>query len=632
MIAAMSTELRARDDGSTSGGPCREPRDPARLQWLEAQRIALLAEALPTLLGPLDQRSLDAFDARARWVEIDRGEPLFREGDPARSWFVLAHGRLELTRRLRAGLDESVAEIGRGEVVGDAAVLAGVDHCYSAIALRDSVLLRFDGHVDALSELDADALRRAFRFALRRSLHPIERERPAHQCQCVAVVAARPEVALEAFCAQLAEQLGALGPLSHQRSDGALGPTAEHTRREEHPAWLDFAASIDALGERHRFVLLEGDRRDTIWNRRILAEADHVLLLADASSSPVPHALERSLFEARSTRHARRTLVLSHSADTALPSGTSRWLRARDVQQHRHVRRGRVEDIASLARSVAGRSVGVVLGGGGARGFAHVGALRALEEGGIAVDQIAGASIGAVAAAHYAMARSSDAMRAAADRAVASGPLSDFTLPLTSLLRGRRMESIIRSLFGEVCIEDLWLPFFCNACDISRFEEVLFERGLVADALLASAALPGVLPPRVVGGRILVDGGTSDTLPGARMRARCPGTLIAVDVSRERAVDYPAERYPTSLRALWEHVRPGGIRTPLLPELFLRAASFSVPGRVDAVATDAELFLRPPVEHFGTGDVASANALVRIGYDYTRERLRGFVPLHARRT
>jgi predicted acylesterase/phospholipase RssA len=368
-----------------------------------------------------------------------------------------------------------------------------------------------------------------------------------------------------------------------------------------------------------------------VWNRRVLAEADHVLILADATGSPAVHPHERSLLGPRDARHARRTLVLSHSPTTTLPSRTAQWLSDRDVQAHLHVRRGRNDDVARVARTVAGLGVSVVLGSGGARGFAHIGALRAIEEAAIPVDHIAGASVGAVAAALYAMGQSSEAMRDAARVAVARGPLGDFTLPSTSLLRGARMEALVKELFGDARIEDLWLPFFCNACDVSRFEEVLYDRGPLVSAVLASAALPGVLPPRVHNDRILVDGGTSDALPGVRMRARFPGTLIAVDVSLERPVDYPAARYPTSLRALWERVRPGGLRTPLLPELFLRAASFSVPGRVDVVAADADLFLRPPVEHFGTSEVRAASELERIGYEYSRERLRGFVPVHARR-
>lgn len=596
--------------------------EPSRLQWLEAQKRELLADALPSLLGPVPLSVIDAIAHRAQWVELDRGQPLFACGEPARAWFVLAHGRLELSRPSTPGAHEFIAEAGRGTIVGDASMLAGVEYSYSAMALRDSVLLRFDADLDALGALDAATLRRALRFALRRSMRPEQAERPATQSLCIAVVAASGDVDLPLISQQIADALRSFDAVAQLRSDDAHAPCAEARERESHPDWLRFSAQLDAIGRHHRFVLLQGDRDASVWNRRIVAEADHVLIVADAAGSPELQALEQSLFDRRSTRHARRTLVLVHPAATALPSGTSRWLRARDVQAHRHIRRENLQDIASVARGIAGRSVGVVLGGGGARGFAHIGVLRALEEAGVVVDQIAGASIGAVAAALYAMVRSPDAMKRAADRAVARGPLSDFTLPLTSLLSGRRMESIVEQLFGDVQIEDLWLPFFCNACDISRFEEVLFDRGSLCAALLASAALPGVLPPRVQNGRILVDGGTSDTLPGGRMRARCPGTLIAVDASAERVVDYPAERYPTSLRALWERVRPGGLRTPLLPELFLRAASFSVPGRIDAVAADADLFLRPPVEHFGTSDVRAANELVRIGYQYARGELR----------
>jgi NTE family protein len=210
-------------------------------------------------------------------------------------------------------------------------------------------------------------------------------------------------------------------------------------------------------------------------------------------------------------------------------------------------------------------------------------------------------------------------------RAIAMSPFfRDVTLPITSAISGRRVEKIAELAFGSTFIEDLWTPYFCTACDTSDFREVVFERGRLSDAALASVALPGVLPPRLFAGHMHVDGGTTDVLPGAVMRARCRGKLIAVDVSTERELVYPLERYPTSWSALWHRMRGARKNGPIpltIVELFMRAVSFGVALRTAAVARDADVFLRPPVEHFGMTEFSAMDEIQRLGYEHARDRL-----------
>jgi NTE family protein len=150
------------------------------------------------------------------------------------------------------------------------------------------------------------------------------------------------------------------------------------------------------------------------------------------------------------------------------------------VADFHHLRGGHPEDAARLARMVTGTACGVVLGGGGPRGFAHLGALRALEEAGVPIDVIGGTSIGAVMGALYAQGLS-DEQRV--ERAVTaftkSGRLIGPTLPLVAMSSGGRVDRLLAQHLGSAHIEDLPRRFFCVSANLTRAEEVVHERGVL---------------------------------------------------------------------------------------------------------------------------------------------------------
>lgn len=180
-------------------------------------------------------------------------------------------------------------------------------------------------------------------------------------------------------------------------------------------------------------------------------------------------------------------------------------------------------------RILAGRAVGLVLGGGGARGFAHLGVLRALEELGVRVDMIGGTSIGAPLA--HLPAQGRDAAECLAVIRSAFRSLFDYTLPIASLLAGYRTTKSIERYARPWNIEDLWLPYYCVSTNITTAQEVIHRRGDLARAVRASVAIPGVFPPVPEGNDLLVDGGVLNNLPIDIMRKINPsGPVIAVDV------------------------------------------------------------------------------------------------------
>ncbi len=184
-----------------------------------------------------------------------------------------------------------------------------------------------------------------------------------------------------------------------------------------------------------------------------------------------------------------------------------------------------------LAARIAGRSVGVVMAGGGARAFAHLGVLVELEAAGVAVDRVAGASLGSIVAATYA--RGYDAQTAidlSYEEFVRSNPYNDYTIPTVSLVKGRRTERALRRRLTGIHIEELPRMFRCVSTDLQTRTPYVHRTGDLSSAVMSSLSIPGLFPPRPDGSRLLVDGGVLDNLPVHLLTERDEGPIVAVNI------------------------------------------------------------------------------------------------------
>ena len=268
--------------------------------------------------------------------------------------------------------------------------------------------------------------------------------------------------------------------------------------------------------------------------------------------------------------------------------------------------------------------MGVVLGGGGAKGLAHIGALRAITEAGIPVDMIGGTSMGAVIASQYAFkVNVQDVFRDSRALFANMNPLSDYTLPVVSLVRGRKLDSHMQSYFGDTRIEDLPLNFFCVSSNLSTACKKVHQTGLLWKAVRASVSIPGVTAPVVDGSHLLVDGAVFDNLPGKQMREMSEGRVIAIDVAATRGFSVNCDTYPSPWSILTGHLVPfmKKIPVPTIADIMMRTNFLASIRESEIVKKEVDLYLQPPVENFNVLDFKSFDRIVEAGYEYTAQHL-----------
>jgi NTE family protein len=550
-------------------------------------------------------------------IELPGGEWLFQRGEVADSLYLIARGRLQVWGN--AGSAETprlLGELASGECVGEIGLLTGGTRTAGVRAIRDSVLLRLDR--DAFHRLAAT--HGALVVSLAAQIAERLRDRTAAQrgvargIENLAVLPVGDSPRVRRFGARLAEEL--------ETHDSVIHIDVNAARHRTGSALSEW---IHVLDEEHRFLVLEAEPQDSTWSDTCRRQADVLVFVANAAEPPSNGAWA-GLKDGDST--TRRILVLLHSGDAI--SGGTRWLDALPADQIHHVRRGQEQaDTARLARLLAGTAVGLVLGGGGARGFAHIGVLRALDEAGIPVDWLAGSSMGAV----FAALRAFDWTPAQVEEEARSvfvkeNPLGDYTLPLISVLRGRRLQRIMRRHF-DVAVEDLPIPFFCVSSHLDRGETTVHERGPLWRAIRASVALPGVLPPAVVDGHLAVDGALLNNLPVDLMKERPVGRVIGVDLSVHKlraAVEY--DEVPGPLALISSRLMPflRKRRPPNIISLMMKASLVSSFAHSRAMHGHADLMLTPPVARFGLLDAGAFDEIVAVGYEHARERLASWKP------
>lgn len=445
---------------------------------------------------------------------------------------------------------------------------------------------------------------------------------------------------------------------------------------------LKLSQYLADLEERYGMLLYIADTNvNSPWTQTCITQADCILLVGLAEGSPSIGEYERFLLGMKTT--ARKELVLLHVERYSPPGLTRKWLRNRmwingghhhiqmafrtnsepvhpqnkrfgtalkqrvqvlqaEIQKYtsRRIRQTPLYsaetpfkgDFHRLARRLCGKSVGLVLGGGGARGISQVGVIRALEEVGIPIDIIGGTSIGAFIGALYA--RDADVVPMYGRAKKFAGRMGsmwrfalDLTYPSASYTTGHEFNRGIFKTFGNSQMEDFWLDFYCNTTNISKSRAEFHNSGYVWRYVRASMSLAGLIPPLCDEGSMLLDGGYVDNLTVAHMKSLGADVIFAIDVGS--LDDNLPQSFGDSLSGAWALLNRWNPfssypNPPTLSEIQARLAYVSSVDALErAKTTPGCLYMRPPIDLYGTLDFGKFDEIYQVGYLYAQKYLQG---------
>lgn len=592
-----------------------------------------LRKALIRIFGPLDGSQLTELTDQFETIHIEGGSALFHQGDTSGSLYILLRGRLTVSDTdPETGVEKLLGETVPGEAVGEIGLLTGEPRTATLLATRDSRLAHISPKAfDALAEKNPNLTRRLARVVVDRLRKHQSSYRFSPTVSNIAIVPARPGNGTARFVEELRTILSRTDSCLHissERIDREFGESGIALARQGSSADARIGDWLAGAEDQNSFILLEADAESTEWTRRCLRQADMVLIVANSADDSKVTGAELELVHTKdAARNVRQVLVLTHPIATQNINGTSQWLDVRNVDEHHHVRTGVPPDLERLARIISGRAIGLVLGGGGARGFAHVGVYRALFESGIPIDWVGGSSIGAVFGAGMAMAWEPSKVEEEARISFVDGnPFGDYTLPFVSLLRGKRIDRLTRRQFAGD-IEDLLIPYFCISSNLTTATVTVHERGSLWRAIRASVSLPGVLPPAVDGNELAIDGGILNNLPIDVMRDRSVGKVIAVDLSVEKDFDLDYKEIPGPLRILLSRLPfTKRLHVPSIVTLMMKATVMASAVHSRSVRADATLLMNPPVGRYGLLATSEFDEIVEVGYQHAVEKLKDWPP------
>ncbi|PSN72102.1 lysophospholipase NTE1, partial [Corynespora cassiicola Philippines] len=657
--------------------------------------LLTMAKRLTSLLP----RLILHIDFALEWVQVNSGQVIYNQGDESDAIYIVLNGRLRAIQDGENNNMKVIGEYGQGDSVGELEVLTESARPGSLHAIRDTELAKFPktlfnslalehpGITLKISKIVASRMRALVddplhEQAKERSKASRSRVSSTVNLRTVAILPVTAGIPVVEFAGRLMTALNQIGTpngvvsLNQAAILNHLGRHAFNRMGK-----LKVSQYLADLEEKYGLVLYVADTTvKSPWTQTCISQADCILLVGLAASSPNIGEYERFLLTTKTT--ARKELVILHS-ERFCQSGLSRkWLRNRPWVNgsHHHIQmsfrttpepahpagrrfgtalKQRVQvlqaeiqkytsrkvrqtplysaetpfkgDFHRLARRLCGKSVGLVLGGGGARGISQIGIIRALEEAGIPIDMVGGTSIGAFIGALYAWDADVVPMYGRAKKfAGRMGSMWRFALDLTypsaSYTTGHEFNRGIYKTFGNSQIEDFWLEFYCNTTNISKSRSEIHTSGYVWRYVRASMSLAGLLPPLCDdNGNMLLDGGYIDNLTVTHMKSLGADVIFAVDVGS--LDDTTPQQFGDSLSGFWAIVNrwnpfSSHPNPPTLSEIQSRLAYVSSYDALErAKNTPGCRYMRPPIDAYGTLDFAKFDEIYEVGYRYGKEYL-----------
>lgn len=561
-------------------------------------------------------------------VYLQSGQVLIQQGEKGDSLYLVISGRLRAFVKSDEGKEIIVGEIGRGELIGELALLTGEVRAATVTAIRDSVLLKLSQ--SSFETFITNNPLHMMPIVKTTLLRILKSKKQVHNTvTTIAIVPAGDNQSTKEFTQSFTKELSSVSPTLYLNRDimqeflKKNHISLDKDDEELYPILIEW---LNQQEQDYRYVVYETDVAFTPWTKRSLRQADKILLIAHENQNDALNAIEKDIFVESDYTRKNVDLVLIHKPDTLYPTNTTHWMKHRKLNQLHHIKNHVTADLQRIIRIITGRSIALVLNGAGARGLAHLGVYQALTELKIPIDLLAGVSFGALTASAIAMGLQPSEMKEVFRTTIVENKkLFYYTIPLLSINAGKQLTDGLKKGFGEMThIEDLWKQFFCISSNLSRGEIEIIQSGLLWKAIRASVSLPAIFPPITnEHNELLIDGGIMNNFPVDIMRHRTNGGKIIG--ARVSTVSIPTAQIPEGVLSGWRLLfqlllKKTGPRFPNIADIIVKTIGLSSLAHENKMLLEADCFINVEAKDYSLFDFKKMEELIEIGYRATMNK------------
>jgi len=567
---------------------------------------------LGNLFKELDKEALCKILEAGEKQQVEAGDYLFKQGDLENSLYVVLSGRLRAVMQDKTGTN-ILGDIGEGEPTGEFALFTNEPRMASVLAIRKTIVLK----INKQEYLNLVAQNPAFAglltsFLIKRLRRNILEQHMSSTPKNIALINLQPAHELSPWTDDIEKTL---------EESGFPIQVFDHDSQPEQ----SYNNIFDTLEQQEGLNILVCSEAQPEWSRQCLLCADLVIVATEFLANANLYQIEKiqNLY-AQGILNKKIYIVFLHENETLLPEQTSRWLEQRRVNLHIHVRKNHLGDIGRFCRIISNQAVGVVLGGGGAKGYAHVGAIRALQEVGVSIDFLGGTSAGAlygIGMSHsdFEPQKVNALCEASAKRKLTS---NDFSWPIVSIMSGKKMAGFMKEMFGESELEDIWVNSYCVSTNFSSSGIKVHDRGLVSKMVRASIAIPGVFPPVVIDRQLHVDGGVVDNLPIEPMYRYPVRHIIAISLSSLESKEVDYAETPSAAMLIWSKLTgKRKYKIPGISSLIINSLTLNSRQKQETTKAKVSLYFEMDLRGVGLLDDKKWSQTIQKGYEQMKEFL-----------
>jgi NTE family protein len=567
---------------------------------------------LGNLFGEMDESSLKQIFESANKIELEQGEYLFNQGDKESDLYIVLSGRL---RAINQDKNNTLVlgDIAEGEPVGEIALFTNEPRMAGVLAIRKSLVLEINrGLYHTLVSKNPGFASALTRFVIKRMRRNELEKKVESPPKNIVILKLQPDLEIDYWTNELKNQLNALYIPSE-----VLDKESNFTDTSK--PFMEILESFNGLN-----ILVCGEK-DSEWTKKCLLSADLIILASDfhADSNLYPVELAHNLYE-NSILKRKKYLLLLHPEASGLPEDTGRWFKGRNLSLHIHARKNNKGDLRRLCRIISNQAVGLVLGGSSSKGYAHIGAVKALLESGMEFDFVGGSSAGALYGISMTFSdfefEKIDSI--CHDSASNESGINDFITSYFAKNNQKKIEDFTKKIFGKYSLEDLWINSYCVSTDISNTEIKVHSSGLVWQKVQESFTSPGIFPPVVIDDQIYLDGGLSENIPVDPMYRFPVKHIIAVSLagSEPEKVDFKSNP------SVWEQIREKFTKkkvydNPVVTTVMINSMTLNSRQREEINKSKVSLLFEINLRAVSLLDDSQWKKVVKKGHDQTKSYL-----------